>query len=171
MKQRLYYLAAVIVVLIMWSSSAIAIDSEITRKTLVDIRGIHVFVENIQPNIEKYASRFKITKEQIQQDVEQRLKNASIVVLSYNDWLKTAGRPMLYVNVNTHEYEKYWYSYTISLDVQQGVMLETNPKIKTIATTWSIEMTGIANIGTLDSIKTNTAYLVDRFINAYRSVH
>jgi len=171
MKQRLYYLAAVIVVLIMWSSSAIAIDSEITRKTLVDIRGIHVFVENIQPNIEKYASRFKITKEQIQQDVEQRLKNAGIVVLSYNDWLKTAGRPMLYVNVNTHEYEKYWYSYTISLDVQQGVMLETNPKIKTIATTWSIEMTGIANIGTLDSIKTNTAYLVDRFINAYRSVH
>jgi len=170
MKQRLYYLAAVIVVLIMWSSSAIAIDSEITRKTLVDIRGIHVFVENIQPNIEKYASRFKITKEQIQQDVEQRLKNAGIVVLSYNDWLKTAGRPMLYVNVNTHEYEKYWYSYTISLDVQQGVMLETNPKIKTIATTWSIEMTGIANIGTLDSIKTNTAYLVDRFINAYRSV-
>ena len=170
MKQRLYYLAAVIVVLIMWSSSAIAIDSEITRKTLVDIRGIHVFVENIQPNIEKYASRFKITKEQIQQDVEQRLKNASIVVLSYNDWLKTAGRPMLYVNVNTHEYEKYWYSYTISLAVQQGVMLETNPKIKTIATTWSIEMTGIANIGTLDSIKTNTAYLVDRFINAYRSV-
>ncbi len=171
MKQRLYYLAAVIVVLIMWSSSAIAIDSEITRKTLVDIRGIHVFVENIQPNIEKYASRFKITKEQIQQDVEQRLKNAGIVVLSYNDWLKTSGRPMLYVNVNTHEYEKYWYSYTISLDVQQGVMLETNPKIKTIATTWSIEMTGIANIGTLDSIKTNTAYLVDRFINAYRSVH
>ena len=170
MKQRLYYLAAVIVVLIMWSSSAIAIDSEITRKTLVDIRGIHVFVENIQPNIEKYASRFKITKEQIQQDVEQRLKNAGIVVLSYNDWLKTAGRPMLYVNVNTHEYEKYWYSYTISLAVQQGVMLETNPKIKTIATTWSIEMTGIANIGTLDSIKTNTAYLVDRFINAYRSV-
>ena len=171
MKQRLYYLAAVIVVLIMWSSSAIAIDSEITRKTLVDIRGIYVVVENIQPNIEKYASRFKITKEQIQQDVEQRLKNAGIVVLSYNDWLKTSGRPMLYVNVNTHEYEKYWYSYTISLDVQQGVMLETNPKIKTIATTWSIEMTGIANIGTLDSIKTNTAYLVDRFINAYRSVH
>ncbi|HPC67752.1 MAG TPA: hypothetical protein PLL96_10770, partial [Syntrophorhabdaceae bacterium] len=84
MKQRLYYLAAVIVVLIMWSSSAIAIDSEITRKTLVDIRGIHVFVENIQPNIEKYASRFKITKEQIQQDVEQRLKNAGIVVLSVN---------------------------------------------------------------------------------------
>ena len=170
MKQRLYYLAAVIVVLIMWSSSAIAIDSEITRKTLVDIRGIHVVVENIQPNIEKYASRFKITKEQIQQDVEQKLKNAGIVVLSYNDWLKTAGRPMLYVNVNTHEHEKYWYSYTISLAVQQGVMLEANPKIKTMATTWSIEMTGIANIGTLDSIKTNTAYLVDRFINAYRSV-
>lgn len=168
--KKIYCIVLIVFLSILSSSLAFAIDSEITRKTLVDIRGIYVVVENIQPNIEKYASRFKITKEQIQQDVEQRLKNAGIVVLSYNDWLKTAGRPMLYVNVNTHEYEKYWYSYTISLDVQQGVMLETNPKIKTIATTWSIEMTGIANIGTLDSIKTNTAYLVDRFINAYRSV-
>jgi len=169
--KKIYCIVLIVFLSILSSSLAFAIDSEITRKTLVDIRGIYVVVENIQPNIEKYASRFKITKEQIQQDVEQRLKNAGIVVLSYNDWLKTAGRPMLYVNVNTHEYEKYWYSYTISLAVQQGVMLETNPKIKTIATTWSIEMTGIANIGTLDSIKTNTAYLVDRFINAYRSVH
>lgn len=168
--KKICYIVLIAFLSILPISKAFSIDSEVTRKTLADIKGIYVVVENIQPNIDRYASRFKITSQHIQQDVEQMLKNAGIKVLSYNEWLKTTGRPMLYVNINTHEYEKYWYSYTISISVQQVVMLETNPKIKTIATTWSIEMTGVANIGTLGSIKTNTASLVERFISAYRSV-
>jgi hypothetical protein len=78
---------------------------------------------------------------------------------------------MLYVNINTHEHEKYWYSYTISIDLQQIVLLETNPRVKTFATTWSIEMTGIANIGTLNRIRSNMAVLIERFIEAHKSVN
>jgi hypothetical protein len=155
----------------MYSSSALAIDSEVTRKTLAGLKGVYVAVENLQPNIEKYAFRFNLTKEQLQIDVEQKLKKAGIVVLNAEQWLKTPGRPMLYVNVNTHEYEKYWYSYTIKLDLQQIVMLETNPRVKTLATTWEIDMTGIANIGTLDRIRANVSLLVDRFIDAHSSVN
>jgi len=138
---------------------------------MAGLKSMFITVENLQPNIEKYASRFNLTKEQIQKDVEQKLNNAGIRILTRDEWLKTVGRPMLYVNVNTHEYAKYWYSYTIGIDLQQIVMLETNPKIKTFATTWSIDMTGIANIGTLDNIRSNIALLIDRFINAYCSVN
>jgi hypothetical protein len=85
--------------------------------------------------------------------------------------LQTSGRPVLYVIVNTHEYEKYWYAYTIIVDLMQIVTLEANPDIKTLASTWSINMAGIANIGTLNTIKDNVYTLVDRFIDAYLSVN
>jgi len=153
------------------SSSVFAIDSEVTRKTLTGLKGIYVTVENLQPNIEKYASRFSLTRDQIHRDVEQKLKSADIKIFTRDEWLRTTGRPMLYVNVNTHEYEKYWYSYTIKLELQQIVMPEANPKIKAFATTWSIDMTGSANIGTLGTIRSNVVLLVDRFIDAYSSVN
>lgn len=168
MKRICFFIFLVIAI---YSSPVFAIDSDITRKTLTGLKGVYVVVENLQPNIERYAQRFNLTKEQIQADVEGRLKGAGIEILSRDMWLKTTGRPMLYVSINTHEYEKYWYSYTIGICLQQIVMLETNPEVKTSATTWSIEMTGIANIGTLGRIRSNVSILVGRFIEAYNSVN
>ncbi|HBE44329.1 MAG TPA: hypothetical protein DDW17_02455 [Deltaproteobacteria bacterium] len=171
MIKRISFLLFALLMFAIYGSSAFAIGSDVTRKTLTGLKGVYVVVENLQPNIEKYASKFNLTKEQIQADVEGKLKGAGIEILSRDRWLKTTGRPMLYVNINTHEYEKYWYSYTISIDLQQIVMLETNPEVKTFATTWSIEMTGIANIGTLGHICSNVATLIDRFIEAHKSVN
>jgi hypothetical protein len=155
----------------MTTSNLYAIDSELTRQTLLGLKGISVAVENPQPNIQKYAQRFGLTKDQLQKDIEQRLSKAGIVILNQEKWLQTSGRPVLYVIVNTHEYEKYWYSYTIIVDLMQITTLEANSDIKTLASTWSINMAGIANIGTLNTIKDNVNMLVDRFINAYLSVN
>jgi hypothetical protein len=155
----------------MMVSSLYAIDSELTRQTLLGLKGVSVAVENPQPNIQKYAQRFSLTRDQLQKDIVQRLSKAGIVVLNQEKWLQTSGRPVLYVIVNTHEYEKYWYAYTIIVDLMQIVTLEANPDIKTLASTWSINMAGIANIGTLNTIKDNVYTLVDRFIDAYLSVN
>ncbi len=139
-------------------SSLYAIDSELTRRTLLGLKGVSVAVENPQPNIQKYAQRFGLTKDQLQKDIEQRFTKAGITVLNQEKWLQTPGRPVLYVIVNTHEYEKYWYAYTIVVDLMQITTLETNPDIKTLASTWSINMAGIANIGTLNTIKDRREY-------------
>jgi hypothetical protein len=143
-----------------------AIDSELTRQTLLGLKGVSVAVENPQPNIQKYVQRFGLTRDQLQKDIELRLSKAGIVVLNQEKWMQTSGRPVLYVIVNTHEYEKYWYAYTIIVDLMQIAMLETNPDTKTLASTWSINMAGIANIGTFNTIKDNVNVLVDRFIDA-----
>ena len=148
-------------------SSLYAIDSELTRRTLLGLKGVSVAVENPQSNIQKYAQRFGLTRDQLQKDIEQRFTKAGITVLNQEKWLQTPGRPVLYVIVNTHEYEKYWYAYTIVVDLMQITTLETNPDIKTLASTWSINMAGIANIGTLNTIKGDMNTLVDRFIDAY----
>jgi hypothetical protein len=142
------------------------VDADITRQTIRGLGGVNVIVEEIQPNVQKYAQRAGITKEQIQKDVEAKLKSNGIKVLTKDEWLKTPGRPVLYVNINTHETEKYWYAYNIVLALKQVVSLEANPSIKTLASTWSINMTGMANIGTLGIIKTSVDDLVGRFVNA-----
>jgi hypothetical protein len=143
-----------------------AIDSEQTRQTILAIKGVRVVVEDPQPNIQKYVQRFGLTKEQLQKSIEQRLMKAGMTILEQEKWLKTAGRPILYVNINTHEYQKYWYAYTIIVDLRQIVTLEANPDLQTLASTWSVNMAGIANIGSLDTINKNVNVLVDRFIEA-----
>jgi hypothetical protein len=147
-------------------SPVLAIDADITRQTIKGLKGVNVIVEEIQPNIQKYARKAGITKEQIQMDVEAKLKAAGFRVLEGDEWLKTPGKPVLYVNINTHETEKYWYAYNVKVELKQVVFLEANPSIKTLAGTWSINMTGVANIGTLGIIKTSVNDLVGRFINA-----
>lgn len=153
------------------TNSLYAIDSELTRQTLLGLKGVSVAVENTQPNIQKYVQRFGLTRDQLKKDIEQRLTKAGIIVLNQEKWQQTSGRPVLYVVVNTHEYEKYWYAYTIIVDFMQIATLESNPDIKTLASTWSINMAGIANIGTLNTIKDNVNVLVDKFVDACLSVN
>jgi len=55
--------------------------------------------------------------------VENRLQKAGIRSLSWDEIVKTQGSPVLYVCVNTHEYEKFWYAYDIGVEVRQLVTL------------------------------------------------
>lgn len=150
---------------------AFAEDADVSRGTLKGLRGVCVLVENIQPNIQKYAQKYGLSAPQIQKEIEQRLRAAGIRVVSGNDWLNMPGRPALYVNINTHETEKYWYAYDIKLELRQIVFLEANPKVRTLTGTWYINMTGMANIGNLHVIKNDTMVLVERFVGAYRAVN
>jgi hypothetical protein len=146
-------------------------DSNMSRKTLTGIQAVSVEVEELQPNIQKYAAKFALTKTNLQGDVVKALTNTGISVVSGNEWLNTPGRPVLYVNVNTHETEKYWYAYDIKIELRQIVYLETNPKVRILSDTWSISITGIANIGTLNVIRHDVGVLVDRFVEAYWMVN
>jgi len=149
-------------------SSCWAADADITRQTIKGMKAFHVIVEEVQPNVQRYAQKAGITKEQIQKNVENKLKANGIKVLTNDEWLKTPGKPVLYINVNTHETEKYWYAYDVKVEVKQSVFLEANFAIKTLASTWSINVTGMANIGTLGNIKSAVDGLVDRFITAVK---
>jgi hypothetical protein len=148
-----------------------AIDSDATRQTLKGIDAMNVVIEELQPNIQRFAPKFGLQRERIQTDVELMLKKAGIAVLTHDQWLKAPGRPFLYVVVNTHEYEKYWYAYDVRVQLRQGVILEMNPSITTMADTWSISMTGIANVGRLNLLKGALYLLVERFVEAQRSVN
>ncbi|PKN17321.1 MAG: hypothetical protein CVU71_16190 [Deltaproteobacteria bacterium HGW-Deltaproteobacteria-6] len=162
---------AILLSALFWSTYAPADDSEISRSTLTGLKGVYVLVENIQPNIQKYAQKAGLSTEQIKKNIEKKLFAAGIRTLSRDEWLKLAGRPVLYVNINTHETEKYWYAYDIKCEFRQIVSLEVNPKVKTLANTWSVNITGMTNIGNLHLIKKDADVLLERFIQAHRSVN
>ncbi len=160
-------------VLIVWVFPAIgyALDSDVTRQTLKGLQGVHVIMEDLQPSIQKYASKTGLAKEDLKADIERRLTEKGIRILSRDEWVRTPGTPVLYVSVNTHETEKYWYAYDIKTELQQAVTMEANPKVRTLATTWSMNLTGMANVGTLGLIKSDVGVLVGRFIEAYTVVN
>jgi hypothetical protein len=162
----------VIGAIVTWTASAVyAIDSETTRRTLSGLQGVNVVVEELQPNIQKYAQKFGLQSQQIKTDVEALLLKSGVRVLSHDRWLTAPGRPFLYVVVNTHEYEKYWFAYDIRIQLKQNVMLEMNPSIRTMASTWGISMTGSASVGKLNVLKIGVKELVGRFVEAYWSVN
>jgi hypothetical protein len=147
-------------------SYAYAIDSDLTRRTLKGIRGVHVIVEDFQPNLKDYGQKTSLSSIQMEKDVENTLQSAGIEVLTRDRWLKTAGRPLLYININTHD-DKFRVAYDVKIELRQIVSMEANPDIKTLAPTWSINMTGIVGVDKLDKIRDALATLMDRFIKAY----
>jgi len=169
--KKLITFFVVMLLLVSFNFNALAVDSDVTRLTLTGIQGVYVIVEEMQPNIQKYAAKAGLTKEQLQKDIELRLTEMGIKALSRDEWMKTPGKPVLYVSVNTHEAERYWYAYDVKIDLQQVVKMEANPKVNTLAATWSLNMTGMANIGSLKIIKGDMEVLLGRFQQAYWAVN
>jgi len=170
-RKHLLRIVVIILLLSLFCVTGWAEDSEVSRETLIGLQGIRVVVEELQPNLQKYAANFGLNAAQIKRDVEQKLRDSGIRVVEGDDWLKVPGRPALCINVNTHETEKYWYAYDIKFELRQVATLEANPKVKTLADTWSISITGMANIGNLQLIRQDVGVLTGRFVGAYRMVN
>jgi hypothetical protein len=147
-----------------------AFDAEASRETLKGLTGFYVLIEELNPNITKYAGvqKNQISTQALKNHVENRLRAAGIRVLSWDEMMKTPERPMLYIRVNTHEYEKFWYAYDIRVDVRQLVTLASRPGKPIIGSTWAVNMTGVMNIGQLQTLYDNIGLLLERFVEAYK---
>jgi hypothetical protein len=168
MKKRIVITQIFALILTGWVSSVFAIDSDATRLTLRGLAGVTVVVEEMQPGLKKYGQKLGLQREQIKTETESILRKAGISVLTYDQWLKTPGRPFLYIVINTHEYEKYWYAYDVRAELRQRVLLEANPSVVAMASTWSINVTGNTHIGRLGEMKGNLNALLEGFIGACR---
>src|SRR5437773_731829 len=138
-------------------------DNEYTRKTLAGLTGLYVSVEQIPDEMQRDG----LDTTQILTDVELKLRQAGITVLTRQEWLSTAAAPYLYVNVQAHKTSNL-YALSVDVELRQLVTLVHNPAVSILATTWSA--TGI--IGTvgsqkLASVREDVRDLTDQFINAY----
>ena len=149
------------------TTPCLAEDSEVSRATLKGMQAVRIIVEEFQPNLQKYTDKLGPTAAQIHWQIERKLRVGGIRVVEGDEWLKVPGRPVLYVSINTHETERYSYAYDIKVELRQVVLLAAYPLIKSLANTWSINITGVTNVGNLQVIKNDVGVLVDRFIDVY----
>jgi hypothetical protein len=133
------------------------------REILAGLQGVEVAVEVFEPEDIKYG----FNRQQYQTDVELRLRQYGIKVLSNEESLKMA-QPYLYINVNPLISEKGGIAaVSIEISLRDIVVLVRNPTIMTSATTWKRNVTSIVGFNRFNEIRNKVRDLVDIFINDY----
>lgn len=164
MREKPLWITAVI--LGVMASPAAAGDNENTRQSLKGLRGLSVLVEALETEVERNG----LNKASIQTDVELKLRQAGIAVLTEAGSHAAPGEPFLYVNVSTSGGPLY--AYSIEVEFRQTVRLDRDPSIKIFgATTWSVGGGGAVGQHSLRDIRDGIEDYVDGFINAYLSVN
>lgn len=137
-----------------------------TRATLRGLKGVWIQIDKLEPEIEKDG----LTRNQIQTDVELKLRIAGIKVLTREEWVADISNPSLHVSPAIVKTKKgRAYVYYINIELNQRIFLERDPNIIAIGCTWSGGVLGMTHsiIEIRDNIKDN----VDKFINAYLTVN
>jgi hypothetical protein len=162
-KQRWIFLMVILTGFLRLTPYVLAQDNENTRLTLRGLQGVSLFVEPLDPQIEKIG----LTTNQIQTDTELKLKMAGINVLTGGESLKASGHPFFYVDVNisTLTTQITRYLFYIRVELNQEATLVRKPDTKVSAVTWSAGGWGIDFSS--DNIRQTVKTQVDKFINAY----
>lgn len=146
-----------------------AADDEIQRKTLAGLQGVAV---EVVPLDDPQVERDGLSPSAIQTDVELRLRQAGIPVLSREQSFRTPGKPFLVLSIGalkaTPSSGLDIYPYSIKLTFEQLVILARSPGTRGLAVTWSATgKTGVVGRERLSTIRDNVRDMVDQFINAY----
>ncbi len=134
-------------------------------QTLAGIEGIAVSGDDVSPE----AMKDGLNKSGLVTQTIQDLKNAGVKVLTDQQLNSAPGRPTLIISVNTLKHAGGVYSYTVSLSLDQIVMLERNPAIRGAAPTWFVLATGACLPEELNAdVTAYVKQLVDQFITDYK---
>lgn len=170
--KRNVLLAAAVIALGLTHSAAVAADTELTRATIKGIEGVYVLIEAIHRDAQK-EGLFEST---LQTDVELRLRQGGVRVLTSAERAATPGSPDLYLQISTLKSSSSagLYVYNVSLDLNQSVRLERDPGTRAYgAKTWNATgVIGIVGASRLSSsIREVVRDMADSFVNAYLAVN
>lgn len=139
-------------------------DDQFSRKTLVGLKGVYVLVEQIGDQ----AQRDGLSRDQVQTDVELRLRQAGVRVLSQEDALTTLGGAYLYIVVHAFKNPGGLYAFNVTVELKQRVTLARDSTITAVAATWSPEpILGTVGPEHLGTVRDAIRDLADQFVNAY----
>ena len=133
------------------------------QDTLRGLKGIMVFVEDIDSDVENHG----LTKVLLKRRVESRLRQADIPVLTRDEAFNMPGKPYLYLSLTTHNTGIDLYSYSIRIEFNQDVCIIREPSIRASATTWSSNVVGIVGAANLPAVTEDVIVLTDKFIRDY----
>jgi hypothetical protein len=139
------------------------------RDTLRGLREISVLIEYLPDDLEREG----LNREQLRRDIEVRLRQTGLHVLTLSEVANLPGAPYLYVavypiigpSVNVN-------AYAVALTLKQLVQLSRNPTTELFATTWEgpIHFSSLSDSRVFD-IRSRIFDAVGRFIVDYRDVN
>jgi hypothetical protein len=140
-------------------------------ESLEGLKGIEVIVEELNPELEN----FSLTAVQIQKEVEGKLQNAGIQVLSKeeNEKLQPLRKPYLCIKVHSYKLpsERSYFAFFIDIALNQQVKLRGLPEPKktfSYSPTWYKSQIGAAAGKDLTEIIESVKTLTEKFIRAYQ---
>ena len=141
---------------------------------LKGLEGVEVLVEEVKEELENY----NLTAIQIQMDVEAKLREAEIKILSKEENEKTqpARKPYLYVKIKSHRlpWKRLVVAYNIEIALKQLVTLPAQPNSSRkpfFAPTWYKNIVGAAFPKDFPEIREGVHQLMDKFIKAYQAAN
>lgn len=103
----------------------------------------------------------------LQTDVELKLRQAGIRVVSRIERLSIPGAPYLYVNVNMLQVPAGVVAYSVHVELVQLVRLERDASTSILGTTWGTGRVGTVGMSQLSTLRGPVRDCVDKFLNAY----
>ncbi|CAN5678347.1 hypothetical protein BH24ACI2_BH24ACI2_01360 [soil metagenome] len=158
MKKYFYILA---VVLAFATPSKVFSQTNSAIKTLRGFDTLKVEVEPLAPDLEKAG----ITKEQIQTDVETKLRRAGFKVKKPNETV--APYVMLHVNVNSIDNGVGGFAVSVTSSINQFVILDRDKSISSLATTWESKSIVSVIKEKVQGIRNFINLQMDIFINSH----
>ena|SRR5262245_22444965 len=151
-----------------WPTGGFAFTAD-KSETLRGLREVSVLVEYLPDDVERDG----VSREQLTRDIEGRLRQAGLRVLTISEIASSPGAPYLYVAVYPITGPSANLTgYAIGLTFKQLVHLSRDPSTEFFATTWE----GPAPPSWLSAprgsdLRTRISEAVGRFIIDYRTVN
>ncbi|MBW2317999.1 MAG: hypothetical protein JRF24_04820 [Deltaproteobacteria bacterium] len=147
-------------------------NDDYSRGSLSGLQGVYVATRSLEPEIEKRG----LSASAIKTDAELMLRIAGINVLTKEQWIKTKGGPVFYIEIDiidgsiiTNALDHNLYAFRISVEFNQDVFLVRNPAMRVLSPTWSTSYLGVTN--SLPRIRSKVKKMVQRFIDAFQEVN
>jgi len=141
---------------------------------LKGLTGLEVLVEEVKAELENY----NLTAIQIQTDVEGKLRDAEIKILSKeeNEKIQPLRKPYLYVKIDSRKlpWKREVIAYSVEIALKQFVILPAQPKSERksfYAPTWSENIVGAATPKDFAEIRDGVNQIMDKFIKAYQTAN
>jgi S1-C subfamily serine protease len=133
--------------------------------SLRKLGGVHVVIGDLDENGDRLFN-----KDKLQAEIETRLKQKGVTVLSMDEWLASAGSPALSLKVGLATGKtSTTYAYSIALELQQNARLgRDDSTFLSNVTTWNRNSVGITTrVGAPAKVSASIAQLVDAFCSDY----
>ncbi len=140
-------------------------------ESLKGLKGVEVLVEELKADLENY----NLTAVDIQTDVESKLREAGIQILSKeeNEKNQPSHKPYLYVKINSCKptWRKEVIAYHIEIALKQLVAIPSEPaqfyEKPFYAPTWYKSQLGVIFPRDISRIREEVNALMDKFIASY----